>query len=335
MPKNDIIDASAANQIHLRRYITGQVAKVLSLFESFDAKLAKLLRNHIRIGMEIGSQAYTDMVRAITGLRSDLMSSLLDESRSTSSDLAPIEHNREWDVLTAAAVGFGRRPKRSTISDILAIPFASGASSAATMVEWIKQLKIADMRRITDALTLGLVNQDTKDTLLARIIGTSKNSFRDGVVAVSRHNARALTTTLLTHVSRAAREFLWRLTPGVVGAMWSSILDEKTSLICLSRNGHVVMFGRNKPPNGAILLSPPGARPPAHPHCRSMMTALRKGPLPTRRSTFDWLSSQPSAFQDDLLGVARGEMFRRGSVTLSGFVDQSGKTITLDQLAET
>jgi hypothetical protein len=44
-----------------------------------------------------------------------------------------------------------------------------------------------------------------------------------------------------------------------------------------------------------------------------------------------WLSKKPPEFQDDVLGKARGEMFRNGT-TLDRFVDDSGKTLTLEQL---
>ena len=44
-----------------------------------------------------------------------------------------------------------------------------------------------------------------------------------------------------------------------------------------------------------------------------------------------WLSKKSPEFQDDVLGKARGEMFRNGT-TLDRFVDDSGKQYTLEQL---
>jgi SPP1 gp7 family putative phage head morphogenesis protein len=55
------------------------------------------------------------------------------------------------------------------------------------------------------------------------------------------------------------------------------------------------------------------------------------GTVPAKTTYQDWLAKQPKAFQDDVLGPTRGEMFRNGT-TLDKFVDASGKRLNLDQL---
>jgi hypothetical protein len=67
-----------------------------------------------------------------------------------------------------------------------------------------------------------------------------------------------------------------------------------------------------------------------------------KDPKPGTRSSLDgqiaetetyqtWLAKKSPEFQDEVLGPARGEMFRNGT-TLDRFVDDSGKQYTLEQL---
>ncbi|MCY1042721.1 minor capsid protein [Corallococcus sp. bb12-1] len=46
----------------------------------------------------------------------------------------------------------------------------------------------------------------------------------------------------------------------------------------------------------------------------------------------DWLRRQPTSFQDEVLGPARGRLFRDGGLTVGSFVDASGRTLTLDEL---
>jgi hypothetical protein len=53
--------------------------------------------------------------------------------------------------------------------------------------------------------------------------------------------------------------------------------------------------------------------------------------VPETETYQTWLAKKDAAFQDDVLGKARGEMFRKGT-TLDRFVDGSGKTLTLEQL---
>lgn len=64
------------------------------------------------------------------------------------------------------------------------------------------------------------------------------------------------------------------------------------------------------------------------------------GMAPEKTNYNDWLKTQPAAFQDDVLGKTKAEIFRSGGkdrngdpVTLSTFIDQnSNKPYTLDQL---
>lgn len=47
-----------------------------------------------------------------------------------------------------------------------------------------------------------------------------------------------------------------------------------------------------------------------------------------------WLARQPVQFQDDVLGVTRAKLWRRGDLTLDRFVDESGRQFTLKELAQ-
>ncbi len=57
------------------------------------------------------------------------------------------------------------------------------------------------------------------------------------------------------------------------------------------------------------------------------------GRAPAKTTYQEFLGRQTTEFQDDVLGVTRGKLFRNGGLTLDKFVDQSGKLFTLDQLA--
>ena len=59
------------------------------------------------------------------------------------------------------------------------------------------------------------------------------------------------------------------------------------------------------------------------------------GRVPAKVSYQDWLDRQPAAFQDDVLGKTKGALFRRGDLKLTKFVNKSGDSVTLSQLART
>lgn len=56
------------------------------------------------------------------------------------------------------------------------------------------------------------------------------------------------------------------------------------------------------------------------------------GTVPARTSYNEWLKGQSASFQDDVLGKARGKLFRDGDLTLDKFVSVNGDKLTLEQL---
>lgn len=56
------------------------------------------------------------------------------------------------------------------------------------------------------------------------------------------------------------------------------------------------------------------------------------GQVPAATTYQEWLTKQPAAFQDKVLGPTRGLLFRQGGLTVQQFVDRFGTSITLDEL---
>jgi hypothetical protein len=133
----------------------------------------------------------------------------------------------------------------------------------------------------------------------------------------------------------------------VRGYRWVSILDSATSQICRSLSGQVFRFGK-------------GPIPPAHPNCRSSIVAELLGKwtkrdargrfakdertqpaqggdaVPVRLTYYEWLKTQPAEFQDDILGVTRGALFRKGGLSAEAFarlnLDRNFEPMTLDEM---
>jgi len=332
MSSHEIIDGSIRNEIALQRYIKREVRLMLELFEDYDVKLARLIRAMYREKMQIGSPQYKAMISAVAALRAELLGKAKKKVQLVLSEVSEVEHKKEWELLLAALLLKSNMPRPPSTTEALKEPFSSGASSASTLGVWLSALSAVDFARIRDALTLGVSQSDSVDLAVARVVGTKDKKFRDGVVAFSRNNIRALTATAIAHVVQFFRAHLWSNTPGVVGMMWTAILDTRTTAICRARDNKVVMFGSTPPPDGASLLIPQGARPPAHPNCRSRMVALQKGAMPTRETFDEFLRAQTVENQNKILGDTKAGMFRRGEVALDGFVDDTGQEFTIKQL---
>lgn len=57
------------------------------------------------------------------------------------------------------------------------------------------------------------------------------------------------------------------------------------------------------------------------------------GRVPSSTTYQEFLSRQPAAFQDEVLGKTKGKLFREGGLTVDQFVDRAGNELTLAQLA--
>ncbi len=198
--------------------------------------------------------------------------------------------------------------------------------------EWYADLTVATQARVRAAIRIGVVEGETVQQISKRLREATE---------LSRRGAEMVTRTAVNHVSTVARETTYAENDDLIsGVQWVSTLDGRTSAVCRARDGKVF------PLDG-------GPRPPAHPSCRSSTIPVLKNwrqlgidaddaPEGTRASmngqvaastTYqDWLRAQPAGFQDEVLGKAKGALFRRGGLSLDKFVDRSGAELNLDAL---
>jgi len=143
-----------------------------------------------------------------------------------------------------------------------------------------------------------------------------------------------VTRTAINHVGQHAREAVFAENKQVVGhVQWLAVLDSRTSQICASLDSQTYEINK-------------GPRPPAHANCRSVMIPVVKppegipgidssklpvgeraamgGPVPGKVTFGPWLKKQSAAVQNEILGVGKGKLFRRGKVPIERFSDVSG-----------
>lgn len=208
------------------------------------------------------------------------------------------------------------------------------------LAEHAAQWGAATTRRVADAINVGIGAGEGVDDIVRRVAGTRSNAFTDGVLQISRHHARTIVRTAVNHVSTHAREAAYQEMEVVKAVMWVSTLDGKTTDICASLDGREFKVGQ-------------GHRPPAHMNCRSTTVPVLKswrelgidlkqapagtresmnGLVPAKQTYATWLRKQPADFQNSVLGVERGKLFRRGKVPLRRFVDHRLRPLKLSEL---
>jgi SPP1 gp7 family putative phage head morphogenesis protein len=76
------------------------------------------------------------------------------------------------------------------------------------------------------------------------------------------------------------------------------------------------------------------ARNRATDRARAAWAAENIGSVPAETTYQQFLRRQSAAFQDGVLGPTKGALFRRGKLSLDEFVDETGRTLTLEELQE-
>ena len=399
------LDAVLRHSIDVRRLTLGEVKKVLSVLKIADKELSEKLRKSLAhmSGKPANFQTkrIKSLLTSIRAARTAVMKEVHTISKESLLNVAKFEEVREREILAAilpVEVQLASVDVATLRALVVSSPFASGAGQSRNLQQWFDELSEADQRRLIGAVQQGIAQGETVEQIMARVAGTRAGGYRDGVLALTRRNAEVIVRTAINHVSNAARESIFEQNADLIdGLRWVSTLDGRTSAICRSRDGKVAPVGDKPLPAGVARLVPPGARPPAHPNCRSVMVAIFNvdgvartlgerpyvrdirtqrtrqldfreeareqagerwsGMSRTQRNTLvrsvrerwaadtvgrvpaeityqEWLKRQPASFQDQVLGVTRGRLFRKGGLTLDHFVDRLGSELTLEQLAK-
>jgi hypothetical protein len=274
-------DAAIRHQIGIRNLTTGQVNELVGILEKADqdlrSKLDKLLRPFVGKSFSATSDRYKSLLLQIKAARAVALRHIKKEFKNNLIDLAKIEEEFERRMLAAALpveLDFEAIPTETLIALIQNKPIASGPTGAKTLDQWFTSLERVDLERIISAVQLGILEGESIKAIVARVAGSRSLGFQDGILSLSRTNLEAIVRTAVNSISNTARETVWEANADIMEYLiWTSTLDGRTSVICRSRDGNIVILGGNPVPAKGILLEPQSARPPAHVNCRSMMVA--------------------------------------------------------------
>jgi SPP1 gp7 family putative phage head morphogenesis protein len=222
--------------------------------------------------------------------------------------------------------------------------------------DWLSTYELGDRRRMMGEIRQGLVFNETPSQIGRRIFGTRALGGSDGVREITRRGSQVLAQTATAAILNGVRSEFYRANKRIIRReQYVATLDSRTTPICQSLDGELFPVGE-------------GPHPPIHINCRSIRVpvvdgrklgkrpanraterelrglrgparrrAVEKlvGPVPADQNYQTFLRNSPASFQDDVLGPARGRLFRSGELGLDRFVDNSGKRLTLRQLYDT
>ncbi|AXE31628.1 hypothetical protein DK842_18020 [Chromobacterium phragmitis] len=330
-----------AHQIDLGRYSSHVVRKIMALLNRADADLFARLQLALA---DLDADTFTVQ-------RLDAILRSVRQLNRAAYEQARITLEGELSGLVASEVEWqhdlfrGLLPVQVSVASV-APETAYAAAMARPMQgrllrEWFDGLEEGKAARLRDALRMGFLEGEPVAKIVQRIRGTRAMGYADGLIETDRRAAEAIARTAINHYANFSRQHVANANADLIaGVKWVSTLDMRTSSICRSRDGKVY------PVNS-------GPRPPAHINCRSAVVFVLKswrelgidmdelpestraslnGQVPEGLSYSDWLRQQPVVTQDEVLGKAKGQLYRDGGLSLDRFTDASGHEYTLDEL---
>lgn len=344
-----LIDAASRHAIYLGRYERGLVRRILRELGPAEARLVERLAARLdRLDAADRRQvtkpdwttarlrALLEEIRAIAKLTRDTLAGKLGDELAKLSTYEAEFHRDALEAVTQVKLEVNKVDPHQLRAAVSKDPL-----DGKPIKGWIDKLASDQVTAIRRAVREGfLLGENTSDVV--------KRVKDDGIAAPMR-NLETLVRTAVAHTAAIAREKLYYDNADLIkGVRWVSTLDNRTSAVCMARDGKIY------PPKK-------GPRPPAHPNCRSTTVPVLKTwaelgveDMPEQPSgsrpavdakdkarqvsvatTYnDWLKTQPRWFVEDVLGKSKAKLYLDGKLPLDRFVDASGKEYTLGQLRQ-
>jgi len=198
-----------------------------------------------------------------------------------------------------------------------------------TLDELFDQFSNTAKKEVRSQVFSGLAMGDTTQDIARNVYGMVNNR--------TRRQAETLVRTSANHVGNATRASFFEANDDVLqDYLYSATLDNRTTILCASRDGKRI------PENEDWSV-------PAHFGCRSVHVpdvkdeykifkdggkrASQFGQVSGKLTYSGFLRRQSKAFQNEVLGLKRAQLFRSGKLTLDKFVNDDGVLYTLDELS--
>lgn len=330
-----LTDAATRHQVHVQRYAGGTLKKLAK----FINKAISTAKARVADGLSLyGSKRYERQIRALQG---DLATIYGDMKGQAILDLTEFgSYETEFNMTLMGKV----------VKTVVQLNTPVPAQIAAAALADPMDLEVGKGRqRISIAGALDEFGTKKSAEIISQIrVGSALGETSDQIArrltplgVKQKDQAAALVNTMTNHIASTARVEVLKDNDDILNGMRRiATLDSRTTLFCMSIDQTIIPLD--------------GPKPPYHWRCRTTIIPVLKdkfareipgstrpsiGPdgveqVSSKTSYGEWLARQPASFQQDVLGPARYELFSKGQLSIDRFVDDNGKTLTLEQLKQ-
>jgi SPP1 gp7 family putative phage head morphogenesis protein len=326
----------ATDQTIASRYIAHGLALIRAangMSRDVDAQLVKL-GNDIRY--LLARDELSDLgKRALNALLSDINDAIFQRynviADNQSTDLA---HLVEIEAAFAVKAGdYNNMPSATQLAGVIPGLLILGATlkdywrKLATDFAYRANAAVKAAQRTTTA-------EGANKAAISTIFGQKRADGQPaGDIGTARRAAAALVQTGAHAASQDARVAAFKAN-GVKFFEWHAVLDAKVCPVCAMRSGK--LYTIDGEPVGHDV---PFIAIPVHPWDRCILLPhAGEPPADGGKSALEfneWLMSLTEEQENELLGVGRADLYRRGEITLNDLINQSGRLLTLAELKAT
>jgi SPP1 gp7 family putative phage head morphogenesis protein len=346
-----VLDAITGHSVDLVRLESSLKSDVIKQLKTLEASLIKKLNA-------------TNLETTSTQLKRKRQLALLSQTKATIKESYALIDAKEATNMTSVA-GIAESQAVSAINgainaQVLSVGMSDqmlGSIASNTLIqgapskEWWAGQGDALQKDFKHVIRQSMLAGETTSQIVQKIRGTKALGYNDGIMNTARNQAQALVRTSVQVVANEARMRTYDANDDIVrGIEWVSTLDSRTSAICQFLDHK--KWNTKRHPMGHSKKFP---GPTAHWNCRSTQVPILKSweelgskqkfkeiPKSTRASMDGqvsskigyekWLKGKDKAFQMDVLGPGKWDLWQAGKVGFKDLVDQSGNPVSLANL---
>lgn len=335
-----LVNQTTRHAVYLERYKASAVKEYTKLLKKIKtAVLERLAGENIT---EWGKIRLKTELRIINGALKNISKGIIDLMYQQVKKLG--EYEVEFEIKSINNLikyNFVAPSDTQIFSAITSFPLsAQGPSKGLLLESFIEDWGKRTLRRYENAIRLGFARGITTNQLISDIFASM------GENDLTRKDLDAVCRTALAHSANISRNELYRRnTDLITGVEIVATLDIYTTVICRTLDGEVYPVEE-------------GPRPPFHIRCRTATapvldsafdilekdaTRAARDPeskkieyISAKSKYYNWLKLQPSEFQNDVLGIKRGKLFREGGLSIERFrelqLDKNFEPLTLEEM---
>lgn len=335
-----LLDIATRHQVYLERLKSGQVKSMGTALRRLEKAITEVITGLGTPNMaDLTKKQLNETLTRLRDAQAKIMLEMLDDLMPALEELAGYEAKFEAKSIkqAVAAVSLTVPAARAAYQAALKQPLSA---TGELLEPFLKNWTTKEIAAVNNLVRKGYANGWTNQQLVQAIRGTKKLNYSDGIIARIGSNADAVVRTAIQHVASTARMETWAANADIIeGYRWVSTLDNRTTPICRSLDGQVFELGR-------------GPRPPIHIRCRSTTVAVvdpkydfldegatrssASGYVDGNLTYYEWLKTQPAAFQDSAIGPTRGKLLRDGGLTAEEFarlnLGRNFEPLTLEEM---